>query len=81
MADCSAWLFADAKFYFLHGVLHDRPSHQVCEVLGQTKVIMGPESFLLIDEMILSETRVSLMATSIDITMLTALAGMERTEA
>lgn len=42
---------------------------------------MGPESILLIDEMILPETGVNLMAASIDMTMLTALAGMERTEA
>jgi demethylsterigmatocystin 6-O-methyltransferase len=42
---------------------------------------MGLESILLIDEMVLPETGVSLMAASIDMTILTALAGMERTEA
>lgn len=42
---------------------------------------MGPESVILIDEMILPETGVNIMAASIDMTMLTALAGMERNEA
>lgn len=42
---------------------------------------MGPESVLLIDEMILPETGVNVIAASIDMTMLTALAGLERTEA
>ena len=41
---------------------------------------MGPESILLIDEMILPETGVNFVAASIDMTMLTALAGKERTE-
>lgn len=42
---------------------------------------MGPESVLLVDEMIFPETGVNLAAASIDMTMLTALAGLERTEA
>ena len=42
---------------------------------------MGPESVMLIDEMILPTTGVNNMAASVDMTMLTALAGMERTEA
>jgi hypothetical protein len=71
----------DAKFYFMRGVLHDHPEHQARKILEQTKAAMGPESVLLIDEMILPETGVNLMAASIDMTMLTALAGMERTEA
>lgn len=72
---------ADAKFYHLRGILHDHPPHQVQKILEQTKAAMGPESVLLIDEMILPERGVNLMAASIDLTMLTALAGMERTEA
>lgn len=71
----------DAKFYFMRGVLHDHPPQQVRKILEQTKAAMGPESVLLIDEMILPETGTSLMAASIDMTMLAALAGMERTEA
>lgn len=50
-------------------------------ILQQTKEAMGPESVLLIDEMILPETGIDPTAASIDMTMLTAVAGMERTEA
>lgn len=71
----------DAKFYFPRCVLHDHPPHQVRKILEQTKAVMGIDSILLVDERILPETRVSLMAASNDMTMLTALVGMERTEA
>lgn len=71
----------DAKFYFLRGVLHDHPPEKVRRILRRIQEAMGPESVLLVDEMILPETGVNLAAASIDMTMLTALAGMERTEA
>lgn len=71
----------DAKFYFLRGVLHDHPHHKARAILEQTKAAMGPESVLLVDEMIFPEKGVNLAAASIDMTMLTALAGLERTEA
>jgi hypothetical protein len=65
----------------MRGVLHDHPPRQVRRILEHIKTAMGSQSVLLIDEMILPETGVNLMAASIDMTMLTALAGMERTEA
>lgn len=65
----------------MRGVLHDHPPHRVQRILENTKAAMGPESILLIDEMILPEEGVSFMAACIDMTMLVALAGMERTEA
>ncbi|KAM5467371.1 putative demethylsterigmatocystin 6-O-methyltransferase [Microsporum audouinii] len=71
----------DAKFYYLRAILHDHPPHKARNILEQTKAAMGPESVILIDEMILPETGVNIMAASIDMTMLTALAGMERNEA
>lgn len=42
---------------------------------------MGLESILLIDEMVFPETDVNYAAASIDMTMLSAFASMERTEA
>ncbi|KAI0406755.1 S-adenosyl-L-methionine-dependent methyltransferase [Xylaria palmicola] len=71
----------NAKFYFLRGVLHDHPTQKAREILGLTKATMGRESVLLIDEMILPEVGVNPTVASIDMTMLTALAGLERTEA
>jgi hypothetical protein len=42
---------------------------------------MGPESILLVDELVLPESGVNYIAASIDMTMLSAFAAMERTEA
>ena len=42
---------------------------------------MEPESVLLVDEMVLPEENVNYMTASIDMTMLSAFASMERTEA
>lgn len=41
---------------------------------------MGPDSVLLVDEMVLPKKGASLVAMEIDITMLAVIAGMERTE-
>ena len=42
---------------------------------------MGPESILLVDELVFPESNVNYIAASIDMTMLSAFASMERTEA
>ena len=42
---------------------------------------MTPDSVLLIDEMVLPDTKAHIDAVSMDITMLAAFAGMERSEA
>ncbi|KAI0407023.1 S-adenosyl-L-methionine-dependent methyltransferase [Xylaria palmicola] len=68
-----------AKFYFLRGVLHNHPPARVRKLLEVTKQAMGPESILLLDEIILPETKANIDTVSMDITMLTAFAGMERT--
>ncbi|KAF4633291.1 hypothetical protein G7Y89_g4833 [Cudoniella acicularis] len=70
-----------AKFYYMRGVLHNHPPYKVRKLLENTKLAMAPDSILLIDEMILPETGVNANAASIDLTMLTAFASMERTEA
>lgn len=70
-----------AKFYFMRGVLHDHPQHLVDKILENTRAAMKAESILLVDEMILPDTRVSARVAAIDLTMLTARGGMERTEA
>lgn len=49
-------------------------------MLDATKSAMTAESILLIDEMIFPEVGVNSHCASIDITMLEAVAGMERTE-
>ncbi|KAG8170109.1 hypothetical protein KVR01_000854 [Diaporthe batatas] len=70
-----------AKFYHMRGVLHNHPPHKVRKLLENTKLAMTIDSVLLVDEMIFPETGVNFDAASIDMTMLTAFASMERTEA
>ncbi|KAJ8062109.1 hypothetical protein OCU04_008670 [Sclerotinia nivalis] len=70
-----------AKFYYMRGVLHNHPPHKVQKLLENTKSAMAPDSILLIDEMILPDKGVNANAAAIDMTMMTALAAMERTEA
>lgn len=65
----------------MRGVLHNHPPHKVRRLLENTKSAMTSDSILLIDEMILPETGTHVDAASMDITMLSAFAGMERTEA
>ena len=68
-------------FYYLRNVLHDWPDAKCLEILGHQVDAMVPGSNLLIDELILPNKGVSSMAMQYDITMLSALAGIERTEA
>lgn len=74
--------YLGAKFYYLRGVLHDHPADKAREILERIKQAMTPAlSVMLIDEMILPENGVSLAAASIDLTMMSSVGGMERTEA
>ena len=70
-----------AKFYYMRAVLHNHPAHKVRQLLENTKAAMGPDSVLLVDEMVLPEVGVNFNAASIDMTMLSTFASMERTEA
>ncbi|KAI0391258.1 S-adenosyl-L-methionine-dependent methyltransferase [Xylariaceae sp. FL0594] len=70
-----------AKFYYMRAVLHNHPPHIVKLVLQNVKAAMDSESVLLVDEMVFPEKGVSYDTASIDMTMLTVFASMERTEA
>ncbi|GAP82371.2 putative O-methyl transferase B [Rosellinia necatrix] len=71
---------AGAKFYHLRAVFHNHPPLRVRMLLETIKAAMNSESVLLVDEMILPEEKVNHMAASIDMTVLSAFASMERTE-
>lgn len=70
-----------AKFYFARGVLHNHPDHKVRVLLENIKSAMAPDSVLLLDEMVLPETGVNSYAAAMDLTMMSAFASMERSEA
>lgn len=69
-----------AKFYYLRAVLHDWPDDKCREILKNIIPAMGPDSVILLDEMILPNKNVHWQSTQIDITMMAALASIERTQ-
>lgn len=69
-----------AKFYYMRAVLHNQSPPNVRRVLKNIKAAMNSDSILLVDELVLPEAGVSYIASSIDMTMLSAFASMERTE-
>ncbi|KAL3455606.1 S-adenosyl-L-methionine-dependent methyltransferase, partial [Aspergillus heterothallicus] len=68
-----------ARFYYLRLILHDYPEDKAVILLKNLVAALGPNSAILIDELVLPETGVSLYATQSDITMMSALAAQERT--
>ena len=77
--------FADsvpgAKFYYLRAILHDWPDHKCRDILNYIIPAMGPESVILIDEMVFPNKGVHWQSAQIDLTMMAALASVERTQA
>jgi len=60
--------------------MHDHPDEKCIVILQNIMKSMGPSSVILIDDMILPTRGVHWRATQIDLTMMTSLAAMERTE-
>jgi hypothetical protein len=69
-----------AKAYYMRMILHDYPDEQCRKILQNTMSAMKEESVLLIDEIVLPEVGAAWRATQMDMTMLNALAGKERSE-
>lgn len=68
-----------AEFYYLRNLLHDWPDDKCRDILENMIQSMGPESVILLDEMVLPDTQVHWQPTQIDLTMMAALASRERT--
>ena len=68
-----------ARFYYMRAILHDWPDHKCREILQNIIPAMGPDSAILLDEMVLPDTNVHWQSAQIDITMMAALASIERT--
>ncbi|KAF7589009.1 hypothetical protein BBP40_004940, partial [Aspergillus hancockii] len=68
-----------AKFYYMRGILHDWPDETCRRILNHTVDALGPESVILIDDMVLPATGVNWQTTQVDLCMMMAMAGRERT--
>jgi demethylsterigmatocystin 6-O-methyltransferase len=69
---------ANTRAYYLRNVLHDYSDVKCVSILRNTVAAMGPESVILIDEMVVPNERASWRAMQIDITMMACLASRER---
>ncbi|KAI4287906.1 MAG: hypothetical protein L6R35_002829 [Caloplaca aegaea] len=68
-----------SKFYYLRAVLHDWSDDKCRTMLGHIMAAMGPDSVILLDEMVLPDTEVHWQCTQVDLTMMAGLASWERT--
>ncbi|KAL4898962.1 hypothetical protein BDW74DRAFT_171875 [Aspergillus multicolor] len=68
-----------ARFYYLRHVLHDWPDEQSVQILKQIIPAMGPDSRILIDEVVIPVTGVPWQAAFMDLLMMDSFASIERT--
>ncbi|PSN67179.1 S-adenosyl-L-methionine-dependent methyltransferase [Corynespora cassiicola Philippines] len=69
-----------AKFYYLRHICHDWPDAECVKILQAILPAMGPESKLVIDEVVVPDEKVPWQVAYMDITMMAALGGVERTK-
>ncbi|KAF1993495.1 S-adenosyl-L-methionine-dependent methyltransferase [Amniculicola lignicola CBS 123094] len=69
-----------ARAYYLRMILHDWVDGPAIEILKNQISAMSEESVILIDEIVLPKKGASWRATQMDMTMLAAVAAMERSE-
>lgn len=68
-----------AKFYYLRHVLHDWPEEQCLQILEHLVRALGPESRIVVDEVVLPDVGVPWQSAYMDLLMCTMLGGAERT--
>ncbi|KAJ5709200.1 O-methyltransferase B [Penicillium malachiteum] len=69
-----------AKFYYLRTILHDWPDHKCREILKNIINAMAPDSYILIDDMVLPNFAVHWQQARLDMLMMVALGARERTQ-
>jgi demethylsterigmatocystin 6-O-methyltransferase len=68
-----------ARIYYFRQIMHDHPDEKAVTILQNTISAMGPDSLILIDDMVIPNTAAHWHATQVDITMMSSLASRERT--
>lgn len=68
-----------ARFYYLRHILHDWPDEKAIIILKHLKRALGPDSQVLIDEIVMSNVGAHAESTTIDIIMMSSLGSIERT--
>ncbi|MCJ1246125.1 hypothetical protein MMC30_003330 [Trapelia coarctata] len=66
--------------YYLKNILHEYLDDKCVELLKNTMAAMDKDSVIFIDELIMSNERMSSQAAEMDINLMSTLAGVEKTE-
>jgi demethylsterigmatocystin 6-O-methyltransferase len=69
-----------AKIYYMRNIIHDWPDEKALFILENTKAALGPDSVILIDDIVIPNTGAPLQATQLDLVMMISLASLERTK-
>ena len=69
-----------AKFYYLRHIMHDWADEDCIRILQNLVPAMGPESRILIDEVVLPESKTPWQVAIMDIAMMACLGGIERSK-
>ncbi|KAL9619393.1 MAG: hypothetical protein Q9160_005988 [Pyrenula sp. 1 TL-2023] len=69
-----------ARTYYLRSILHNWPTKHCRTILRNIKSAMAPDSFILIDDMVMPEVGADKVAVSMDIAMMMGFTSEERTE-
>ena len=64
----------------MRNILHDYPDEKCQLILKNLIAAMDRESLILIDDIVVPDTKSHWQVTQLDLTMMTALASMERTQ-
>ncbi|KAK7191492.1 hypothetical protein DPSP01_011009 [Paraphaeosphaeria sporulosa] len=69
-----------AKFYYLRHILHDWTDEDSIRILKAVVPALGPDSRIVIDEVVLPDAQLPWQAAYMDLTMMASLGGVERTK-
>ena len=69
-----------AKFYYLRHVLHNWTEADSIKILQTTTPALGPDSRIVIDEVVLPDVNVPWQSAYLDITMMASFGAVERTK-
>ncbi|KAI4668844.1 uncharacterized protein J4E78_002672 [Alternaria triticimaculans] len=70
----------EAKFYYFRHIMHDWTDEDCIRILSNIVPAMGPKSRILIDEVVLPETKVPWQVAMMDLAMMASLGGIERSK-
>lgn len=64
----------------MRNIIHDYPEDKAIVILKNTIAALGPDSVILIDDMVIPNSGAHWHATQIDLIMMTSLGSLERTK-